>query len=195
MKQKFAKLRRAKVYKHKENTPERRRSILECLEKASHQALSRQDIVEAFRRTGIHPWDITPILAGPLVSEERIAPRSRLNRQRHSINGMVLTTDAYVQAAKERQIQAEEKKVKKGKRKKEKEKRKSMPRKENERGQGAKRRQRKDEDSFIVSEGERSPPKKKARKEGARKVETPNPEELRALGIIQSFKFTIDDGF
>jgi len=62
-------------------------------------------------------------------------------------------------------------------------------------GQGAKRRQLLADDSFMVSEGERSPPRKKARKAGRRNLETPNPEELRALGGTNSFKFAIDDDF
>jgi len=60
---------------------------------------------------------------------------------------------------------------------------------------GAKRRQLLADDSFMVSEGERSPPRKKARKAGRRNLETPNPEELRALGGTNSFKFAIDDDF
>jgi len=48
--------------------PERRRLLLSILEEAEAETCTRPRIQRVFAKTGHHPWDATPLLAGPAGS-------------------------------------------------------------------------------------------------------------------------------
>ena len=90
-----AKLRRARGILQNTTVDQRRFQLIRLAKKASHEAMYDETIRDAWAASGIHPWNLTRMLAGPYITPtlppELTQPKPIRKRSGISLNEKLLT--------------------------------------------------------------------------------------------------------
>lgn len=147
---------------------EQRHRLLEAAAAAAHNAFNPYTIREAFRCTGISPWDITPLLANDkVIKSQNLAPftpptpAEMKTARATKIDGRILTQDGFLEENRERKLQ-QEKAVDEKIRKKEE---RAVRAEERKREKEAKKKAREERKGLRLSAPQKKAGKKRSREE------------------------------